>query len=1002
MTWFFQKEDRSTLRAELQKARDELHQNKDEFVKLLRDRESDAEAVRRMLAAHSSELTRVKATFEEQKSVSQSHLEDKAKLQLELIDHLKLLRLRDERLGLLRRDLADSEFEVDQLRVALRCTTLYTLQLEADKQAAEALIQHVCAELDRVGAVVAASLDAARGQRDIPAALSGLPPSSEAMNPAAAPLSCAASSSSHSSHRTSSCSSNSSSSTGGRNHKVACCCPNKPAEAEAEAEATIATMRDSKEVDRQQTERQRSEKSIGEDDSDTVAAAAATPAAAPLAAATTSLEMSVAAGGLLSLLDVLGRLPEQLWSVRQQLHGLIVHPKVAAAAAAKTPTSSTLNETATAGGCIGVDTAAATGSGHATETFNGCGNGGGGAPPCELATPRVPPPTVVEALLQLCGLAEGKPRRTGNETLTEYDAGIGSLTDWGHRRHAATSCAEPAVLARLMMGPRGRRDGGGGVKAVGVAAATASPPASEPLTPHQRPDVLAGLSEALMGWGPADGGIRNAILVQGRRMAGAASPSPALSLLSSPTRCSSVYMPTSPAPSPTGAAKAPSCLMAVAPPCGETKKSGHLGGTGLQASTQPQGCGGAGTHNAAVTATGAAAAGSTAAGAGAAAATAVASAVLDSVPPRNVPSSHPQTESYQRQEGQEGLTESHPQLRQQSAGNEQGHLYVRDLDSELGSLRLTNEALQRQVAELQRQNDLLQLRQLGGGSEGCGDGGFSGGGVLGSGFGGPLVSELFRAPPHQQLHSPHPLPSHAFGSSPGGRKAAAAAAADRQQHAISAAAAATTSPYNSPLSAPYYYGSLPPGQQSPTAGFAAAVTRAPAVVILPRGSVAVTDPGPTPPRPGRPEAMSHQTLRSTNGTCKTLRTRNSFASGAAHNQTATAAGPYAGGAPTSARNQQGVLGQEVVLSRRDGNHHPDGDGAAMTLNAGKQHDSSSGGSVPPPAPPASAAATLVAAPLPLSGALAAQVPAPPGVDPALWELELLVACSKEAAAGLVE
>ncbi|GIL69583.1 hypothetical protein Vretifemale_472, partial [Volvox reticuliferus] len=859
------------LQAELQQARDELHNIKEEYEKLLRDRESDAEVVRRMLASHNSELTRAKASLEEGKFVYQSLLEDKAKLQSELINHLKLLRQRDERLGLLRRDLADSEFEVDQLRVALRCTTVYTLQLEADKQAAEALIQHVCAELDRLGTAAATALDATTGLRDLPAALPVLL-TSGAMNPAAAPVSYTSSSSGYSSHRSSS-----SSASGSSNQEVGCCPPNKAA---AAAAATTATTLDSKEAGRPRTEGRRSENSIYEDNADAVATAAAVAA------------VPVVAEGLLSLCDVLGRLPEQLWSVRQQLHGLVVNPEAVAAAAAMAaavPKIATVDETAAAGARAGAHTAAAASS-CAREIFNECGNGSGRSPPCELAAPRAPPPMVMGTLLQLCGVAEAKPGRTGNETLAEYDAGIGGLTDWGHRRHADTTRAEPAVLARLMMGPRGRRDGGGGEgtrTAIG-AAAGASTPASVPLTPHQRPDVLAGLSDALKGWGPADGGICH---TTGRRMAGAASPSPVLSLLSSPTRCSSAYMPTSPSPSPTAAATAPSYLMAVTPPFGGANNAGHLGGTGPSASASLHGCGGAGTHKAPPL---------KAAGTAAAAA----SAAQDSAPPHNI-LPRPQRKDLR----EDGKTE--PQL--QLAGN--GHAQdARDLDSELGSLRLTNEALQRQIAELQRQNDLLQLRQLGGGTDACGDGGFGGGGgggggggLLSSGFGGAPYSELFRTQPQPLLHTAHPLPSHALGSSPGSIKAA-----ERQQHAAAAAAAATASPYNSPLSAQYYYGSLPPGQQSQTAGFGAAApatTRPPAVAMPPHGPVAVTRPGPMPPRPGRPESVLHQTQQSTSTTNMASRTGNGFASGVALNQAAMAAGPYTATVSTSARCLQGVRGE---------------------------------------------------------------------------------------------
>ncbi|KXZ54173.1 hypothetical protein GPECTOR_5g27 [Gonium pectorale] len=73
---------------------------------------------------------------------------------------LLLVRARDEKLDSLRRSLADSDFEVHQLRIALECTAFYSARLEADRCLADGVVSRVCAELERLARVADAVADA--------------------------------------------------------------------------------------------------------------------------------------------------------------------------------------------------------------------------------------------------------------------------------------------------------------------------------------------------------------------------------------------------------------------------------------------------------------------------------------------------------------------------------------------------------------------------------------------------------------------------------------------------------------------------------------------------------------------------------------------------------------------------------------------------------------------------------------------------------------------------
>ncbi|KAL6761693.1 hypothetical protein V8C86DRAFT_807067 [Haematococcus lacustris] len=60
-------------------------------------------------------------------------LVSKTLLQEEVIKHLKTLAGQEAKLGRLRSDLADAEYEVDQLQVAFRCTAAWSRELEGSK-----------------------------------------------------------------------------------------------------------------------------------------------------------------------------------------------------------------------------------------------------------------------------------------------------------------------------------------------------------------------------------------------------------------------------------------------------------------------------------------------------------------------------------------------------------------------------------------------------------------------------------------------------------------------------------------------------------------------------------------------------------------------------------------------------------------------------------------------------------------------------------------------------
>ncbi|KAJ9519872.1 hypothetical protein QJQ45_014589, partial [Haematococcus lacustris] len=64
---------------------------------------------------------------------SEALLVSKTLLQEEVIKHLKTLATQEAKLGRLRSDLADAEYEVDQLQVAFRCTAAWSRELEGSK-----------------------------------------------------------------------------------------------------------------------------------------------------------------------------------------------------------------------------------------------------------------------------------------------------------------------------------------------------------------------------------------------------------------------------------------------------------------------------------------------------------------------------------------------------------------------------------------------------------------------------------------------------------------------------------------------------------------------------------------------------------------------------------------------------------------------------------------------------------------------------------------------------
>ncbi|KAG2487666.1 hypothetical protein HYH03_013667 [Edaphochlamys debaryana] len=704
--------------AELQALQQQLNEVSSERDRLAQERDADADAWRRLLAEHSRDVHSLRQKSTEGKEALMALLADKARLQEELIGHLKLLRAREERLGLLRRDLADSEFELDQLRIALRCTASFSLQLEADKGASEAVVAHALAEL---GQLTAAATEAASASAAAQQAAAAAVAVAEA-----APMT-----------------------KGGEGCAEGCA-----ARGEESVSATGRGVIDAVKSD-----------GLGPVFS---VVAAAKAAAAAASASTARAHAAVV------------QLPCRLRRLEQELQRLVSDPAAAAAAAA------------------------------VLQRGGSDGDGGSPSPPC---TPPTPPPAAAtagvaatsQALEQLAGLAAaavGRPPRTGGEPVAEFDGSVGGVRDWGLRRHAHTAGAGRSVAAAAAAGAYkpGRSTDGTAVPPGGDGGAVSSPhpgpsgrdPASAPLQ-VQVPALTAAWQADCEVWQGAvtAAAVAAATAAAGGAGAGGGSEGRSSShLLASPP----------PSPSPSASASqtlspAPSLASSLPPtpsPQGLGLSAGLQGwatlGSGGSASTAGGGGDGGGggvRHGKVVTGRRMGELSSSSPSPPPSARRGGDPSLSGSVPSPIASSGHSDQEPPLPSAPVSGLAAApdggaaaplaaHPAAPARSAA---------EVESELVALRLTNEALQRQVAELSRQNDLLQLRQLGTG------GGGGGGGGGGSFSAGSAAAAAAAAGDHHH-HGHHGPPYHA--------SAAASAAA---------AAAATANP----LAAPFYYGSLPPG-----------------------------------------------------------------------------------------------------------------------------------------------------------------------------------------------